>query len=322
MGADPGDVAPVFRKGAKKHSEAKNKVKSPFHEDDTKESFFDLYLQGGAGGSESDQGRELAAFAARRRVQEWLESIGMERYHKTFEDNGLGSLSSIEFLDENDLASLDIPKHDRDLLLQGIRSYSTDTRRRTLQATAALKQGQAAAAAAAEEDGEGEGEASLPDGRSQSLATVLKKLGTIKADATAHEQVDEPLAAALSAHEGAEGSYASTSALDSVLAKLGALNAGEAGAGAGAAEEAAVEAKTAAPASTGTWAEYYDEANALPYWYNDSSGVSTYDNPVATPTEQAPPPTHGFSEYYDEGSGLPYYYNEHTGESTYERPHT
>ena len=63
-------------------------MKSPFHEDDTKESFFDLYLEDGASDSETDRGRELAAFAARRRVKVWLESIGMERYRTTFEENG------------------------------------------------------------------------------------------------------------------------------------------------------------------------------------------------------------------------------------------
>ena len=122
--ANESRIGPALRKSVTRRSGENQNAKSPI----------DKRRNDLAGSEEADEYRELAMYAARRRVEEWLETIGMQRYSKTFRDNGLDALSSIEFLDDSDLASFKIPNEDRKVVLESIRSFSADTRARSLQA--------------------------------------------------------------------------------------------------------------------------------------------------------------------------------------------
>ena len=85
-------------------------------------------------------------------------------------------------------------------------------------------------------------------------------------------------------------------------------------------------------AAAGQWAEFYDDANACPYWYNEVSGESVYEDPFAAAAEYGAGGGGGgsgggaaagggaWTEYYDDENACPYWYNEASGESVYEDP--
>ena len=85
-------------------------------------------------------------------------------------------------------------------------------------------------------------------------------------------------------------------------------------------------------AAAGQWAEYWDDANACPYWYNEASGESVYEDPFAAAAEYGAGGGGGgsgggaaagggaWTEAYDDANACPYWYNEASGESVYEDP--
>ena len=113
--------------------------------------------------------------------------------------------------------------------------------------------------------------------------------------------------------------------------------------------ESAVDAFIAdAQADQAEWEEFYDDDAGCSYWYNHTTGASTYEdpyNPVSTPAGggYAEPEAYGsdgygavsayegtdeeygaagaeWQEYFDEDSGLPYWYSVVTGETAWEDP--
>lgn len=77
------------------------------------------------------------------------------------------------------------------------------------------------------------------------------------------------------------------------------------------------------------WVEYSDE-EGYPYWYNNYTGESTYDQPdiqpqVITHPSLIDPIILAFDvqsewETHQDEQGFDYYYNTTTGESTYDKP--
>lgn len=130
--------------------------RDPFKEATGKESFFDLYNEvasssttvesvtpagsspigsdgvngkstGQRGESSGKSEGETASVAEKNRVRKWLRSLGLDHLYSTFAANGLLSLSSIEFLDHQDLTLMSVPKDDTEKLLRAIQAFSTTT---------------------------------------------------------------------------------------------------------------------------------------------------------------------------------------------------
>jgi len=89
----------------------------------------------------------------------------------------------------------------------------------------------------------------------------------------------------------------------------------------------------------GGWVKYYDSEAGCEYYWNERTGVSTYDRPLGFSTVQdafssvrectARPLAHekpkewmggGWKKYFDPGEQYDYYYHGESGESTWERP--
>ena len=90
----------------------------------------------------------------------------------------------------------------------------------------------------------------------------------------------------------------------------------------------------------GEWTEYYDEASGVPYWYNATSGETSWTDPNGGGGDQVGYAegygsdyaegaqgydTGGdgggnYTEYYDEATGAAYWYNDVTGETLWEDP--
>ena len=88
------------------------------------------------------------------------------------------------------------------------------------------------------------------------------------------------------------------------------------------------------------WTEYYDEASGVPYWYNATSGETSWTDPNGGGGDQVGYAegygsdyaegaqgydTGGdgggnYTEYYDEATGAAYWYNDVTGETLWEDP--
>jgi hypothetical protein len=86
------------------------------------------------------------------------------------------------------------------------------------------------------------------------------------------------------------------------------------------------------------WQEYYDDDAGAPYWYNMTTGESSYANPFETQagavgivdgygSDYAGADGYDtgggageWTEYYDEGSGAPYWYNAVSGETVWTDP--
>lgn len=83
-------------------------------------------------------GGGAAAVAEKIRVQNWLSGLGLEHLYIKFADHGLLRLSSLEFLDHQDLKNLEISKAECDIILKAIEQYSSTT---TELATNAVKEG-------------------------------------------------------------------------------------------------------------------------------------------------------------------------------------
>ena len=87
------------------------------------------------------------------------------------------------------------------------------------------------------------------------------------------------------------------------------------------------EGQEALEVGDGDWAKYFDDASGLEFFYNATTGESTYDRPLEFRT---PRPAAGqqavevgansWKKYYDEASGTDFYFNEATAESMWERP--
>ena len=88
----------------------------------------------------------------------------------------------------------------------------------------------------------------------------------------------------------------------------------------------------------GQWSEYYDDESGSPYWYNETTGESSYSNPHDAAAADAAIAADGYgadayggesyggsgggdgwTEQWDE-SGNQYWWNEATGESSYQDP--
>ena len=70
----------------------------------------------------------LAEAAEWQRLVDWLTGLHMQHYVSIFHDQGLTRLSSLELLDESDLAEIGIEETDRVPLLRGIQAFSLRTR--------------------------------------------------------------------------------------------------------------------------------------------------------------------------------------------------
>ena len=84
------------------------------------------------------------------------------------------------------------------------------------------------------------------------------------------------------------------------------------------------------------WEQLFDEDAGWPYWFNNETQETTYENPIAPAIEEDPyasdyagaaaydsdyqPPASDWEKLTDEESGSPYWYNATTGESSYEDP--
>ena len=101
-----------------------------------------------------------------------------------------------------------------------------------------------------------------------------------------------------------------------------------------------VDGFMAAAAAGGEWSEYYDDESGSPYWYNETTGESSYTNPYDAAAADAAivadaygadaygseayedgagGGVDGWSEQYDDDGNV-YWYNATTGESSYEDP--
>jgi hypothetical protein len=87
----------------------------------------------------------------------------------------------------------------------------------------------------------------------------------------------------------------------------------------------------------GEWSEYFDDESGSPYWYNETTGESSYTNPYDAAAADAAIvadgygaeayPSEGYddagggewSEQYDDDGNV-YWYNNTTGASSYEDP--
>ena len=94
-----------------------------------------------------------------------------------------------------------------------------------------------------------------------------------------------------------------------------------------------------AEAAGGEWSEYYDDESGSPYWYNETTGESSYTNPYDAAAADAAMITaegygadaygsesygggaggSGWTEQYDDDGNV-YWWNEATGESSYQDP--
>lgn len=72
-----------------------------------------------------------------------------------------------------------------------------------------------------------------------------------------------------------------------------------------------------------SWSEHYDESSGGYFYYNATTGETSWERPagMADPAQVAPQiQSSEWAEMYDEQSGRPYYYNATTGETSWEKP--
>jgi plastin-1 len=80
-------------------------------------------------------------------------------------------------------------------------------------------------------------------------------------------------------------------------------------------KDAAAAASSASTPSTSEWAKFHDDATGRDYWYNATTGDTTWTNP-----EEAGGSAADWEEMFDEASGRNYFYNKVTGESSWTKP--
>jgi hypothetical protein len=70
------------------------------------------------------------------------------------------------------------------------------------------------------------------------------------------------------------------------------------------------------------WQEFVDDDSGCTYYWNESTGETTWELPSDDAPEQQPAtgPASVWTQFVDDESGCPYWYNEQSGESTWEDP--
>jgi WW domain len=74
--------------------------------------------------------------------------------------------------------------------------------------------------------------------------------------------------------------------------------------------------------SSSLWQEFVDDDSGCTYYWNESTGETTWETPsgYASPETRPSPVPSVWIQFTDDDSGCPYWYNEQTGESTWEDP--
>ena len=73
-------------------------------------------------------------------------------------------------------------------------------------------------------------------------------------------------------------------------------------------------------AASANWVEYWDEAGGRAYYYNETTGASTYNKPANFGGESFGKSEGAWQRMKDPDTGKTYYFNEETSESTFVRP--
>jgi len=72
--------------------------------------------------------------------------------------------------------------------------------------------------------------------------------------------------------------------------------------------------------ASANWVEYWDEAGGRAYYYNETTGASTYNKPANFGGETFGKSEGAWQRMKDPDTGKTYYFNEETSESTFVRP--
>eukprot|EP01062_Namystynia_karyoxenos_P004356 TRINITY_DN1153_c3_g1_i1.p1 TRINITY_DN1153_c3_g1~~TRINITY_DN1153_c3_g1_i1.p1 ORF type:complete len:330 (+),score=55.23 TRINITY_DN1153_c3_g1_i1:63-1052(+) len=78
-------------------------------------------------------------------------------------------------------------------------------------------------------------------------------------------------------------------------------------------------------ARTDGWTQHFDEGYGRPYWFNESTGETTWQEPSSgqqarAPPPSTPPPTSVWTEEWSEEHRRSFWHNTKTGESVWSRP--